>query len=174
MLRLKWWRWTTRHKRRSLRTWFKAPLATPFKHVPREGKAHEGRGGRSAPGYAQELLKKAQSLAEGPVLGKLHTASDDLYAWAATRVANDPGITLEALLEDMVQFGLGELAAEAAKILEEHGEDKAGSHRRCMVQDTVWSGDGPGKALAGRLTARSGRPMTIARRCRRLRSWPAY
>lgn len=95
----------------------------------------------------QDLLKKAQSLSQGPVLSKLQAASDDLYAWASTRVANDPSITLEALLEDMVQFGLGELAAEAAKILEEHGEEKAGSSRRCVVQDTLGSGDGPGRAM---------------------------
>ena len=123
------------------------PSEDTFKHVAREGKKHDGRGGQSAPSQVQDLLKKAQSLSQGPVLSKLQAASDDLYAWASTRVANDPSITLEALLEDMVQFGLGELAAEAAKILEEHGEEKAGSSRRCVVQDTLGSGDGPGRAM---------------------------
>ena len=61
-----------------------------YGHVPREAKAHAGRDGTSAPLEAQELVRKAQALADGPVLGKLQEASDDLYAWASTRVANDP------------------------------------------------------------------------------------
>ena len=61
-----------------------------YDHVPREARAHAGRDGTSAPVEAQELVRKAQALADGPVLGKLQEASDDLYAWASTRVANDP------------------------------------------------------------------------------------
>ena len=118
------------------------PNAKVFKHQPVEGKPHPGRHGETAP----EMIRKAQSLAEGPVLGALQGASDDLYAWAAARVANDPNIGLAKLLEDMVQFGLGELAAEAAQILEETGEVKAGSSRRCVVHETAWEGEGPGRA----------------------------
>ena len=92
-------------------------------------------------------MKEAQRLADGPVLKALEEASDDLYAWAATRVANDPNLDLESLLEDMVQFGLGELAEEAAQILESHGvNEKAGHMRRCSVGDLVWRGQGPGVA----------------------------
>ena len=78
------------------------------------------------------------------MLKSLQGASDDLYAWAATRVANQPDITINAL---MVQHGLGELAAEASKILEQHGEQKAGNSRRCVIGDTIWEpgGKGPGK-----------------------------
>eukprot|EP00435_Cladocopium_sp_Y103_P035203 s583_g9.t1 len=123
------------------------PSQEVFKHQERDGVPHGGRQGSSAPKEAQELLRRAQSLAEGPVLSKLQNASDDLYAWAATRVANDPSITLELLLEDMVQFGLGELAAEAAKILEEHAGEKAGSSRRCVIHETVWTDEGPGRAM---------------------------
>ena len=122
------------------------PNAKVFKHQPVEGKPHPGRHGETAPQAAQEMIRKAQSLAEGPVLGALQGASDDLYAWAAARVANDPNIGLAELLEDMVQFGLGELAAEAAQILEETGEVKAGSSRRCVVHETAWEGEGPGRA----------------------------
>ena len=93
-------------------------------------------------------MRKAQALATGPVLGKLQEASDDLYAWASTRVANDPAISFEALLEEMVQYGLGELAAEAASLLEAHGQGlKAGHQARCQLGDTRWEDEGPGRAL---------------------------
>ena len=38
----------------------------------------------------------ASALANGPVLGNLRDASDDLFAWAATRVAMYPQATLES------------------------------------------------------------------------------
>jgi hypothetical protein len=123
------------------------PKPEVFQHVPMESQTHPGRFGETATKEAQEMLKTAQRLSEGPVLSALQDASDDLYAWAAARVANDPQIGLTDLLEDMVQFGLGELAAEAASILEERGETKAGSSRRCVVHDTVWQAEGPGRAL---------------------------
>ena len=85
-----------------------------YDHVPREARAHAGRDGTSAPVEAQELVRKAQALADGPVLGKLQEASDDLYAWAS--IANDPEVGFEVLMEEMVQYGLGELAAEAADL----------------------------------------------------------
>lgn len=122
------------------------PKQEAFKNQHMEGVTHAGRGGETAPGAAQELLRKAQALSDGPVLGKLQEASDDLYAWAATRVASEPSVTLTELLEDMVQYGLGELAAEAAGILEEVSEVKAGSAKRCVVHDTLWTDAGPGRA----------------------------
>eukprot|EP00435_Cladocopium_sp_Y103_P041030 s1496_g11.t1 len=124
----------------------KGPSSQVFEHVPREGRPHLGRGGDSAPQEAKDLLRQAQQLADGPVLGPLQGASDDLYAWAATRVANDPKVSLETLLEEMVQYGLGELASEAAAILEKQDGGKAGQSKRCSVGETVWSGDGPGRA----------------------------
>ena len=125
----------------------KGPDPDVFKNVTKEGKPHEGRQGESAPDYAKNMVKEAQRLADGPVLQALESASDDLYAWAATRVANDPNLDLETLLEDMVQFGLGELAEEAALILEINGlNEKAGHTRRCHVEEVTWEGEGPGVA----------------------------
>ena len=126
----------------------KGPDSTIFQNVTMGGKPHEGRHGESAPADSLEMIRQAQALADGPVLRHLQGASDDLYAWASTRVANEPNISLNELLEDMVQFGLGELAAEAASLLEEHGNgDKAGHTRRCYVGETHWTGAEPGKAL---------------------------
>ena len=124
------------------------PDPSIYENVPRESQPHPGREGETAPREAQDLVRKAQALADGPVLSKLQEASDDLYAWASTRVANDPEIPFETLMEEMVQFGLGELAAEAAYLLETHGGGpKAGNQARCRVGDTRWEADGPGKAL---------------------------
>ena len=121
----------------------KGPDPTIFQNVTTEGKPHAGRDGDSASEKSWELIRQAQQLSDGPVLRHLQGASDDLYAWASTRVANEPNLSLTELLEDMVQFGLGELAAEAASLLEEHTDgDKAGHTRRCYVGETRW----PGKA----------------------------
>ena len=126
------------------------PNTAQYEHVPREARSHPGRGGESAPFEAHDLVRTAQRLADGPVLGQLKDASDDLYAWAATRVANDSTVTLSKLLEEMAVYGLGDLAAEAAQILEEKTEEKAGSQRRCQIGSVHWeAGDeGPGRALA--------------------------
>ncbi|CAE7205713.1 unnamed protein product [Symbiodinium sp. CCMP2592] len=51
--------------------------------------------GESAPQEAKDLVARAEALANGPVLGQLRTASDDLFAWAATRVAMNPHASLE-------------------------------------------------------------------------------
>ena len=122
------------------------PKVERFEHVPKESIPNGGRGGESAPETAKELVREAQRLATGPVLGASQDASDDLYAWASTRVANDPKLTLVELLDDMVQYGLGDLAAEASAVLEKHADPKAGSSRRCQVGATVWDGEGPGRA----------------------------
>ena len=124
----------------------KGPSAEVFKHVPVRSHPHPGREGETAPHEAKKLLQEAQRLADGPVLGALKEASDDLYAWAATRVANQPSVSLQQLLGEMTQYGLGDLAEEASKILELHTDEKAGSVRRCRVGDTHWDGDGPGRA----------------------------
>ena len=126
----------------------KGPDESIFQHVEREALPHPGRGGESGPWEAQELIRKAQQLADGPVLGALKEASDDLYAWAATRVANDPAVGLQELLEEMNQFGLGELAAEAAAILDKQdGGEKAGHAGRCQVGESTWDSSGVGRAL---------------------------
>eukprot|EP00435_Cladocopium_sp_Y103_P024605 s4663_g6.t1 len=124
----------------------KGPDSTMFQHVPQRSHPHPGRGGETAPEEAKRLLQEAQRLADGPVLSILKDSSDDLYAWASTRVANQPDIGLQQLLGEMAQYGLGDLAEEAAKILESHVDEKAGSGRRCRVGDTHWSEDGPGRA----------------------------
>ena len=124
------------------------PDATIYENVHRESQPHPGREGQTAPQEAQDLVRTAQKLANRPVLSKLQEASDDLYAWASTRVANDPETPFETLMEEMVQFGLGELAAEAAYLLEAHGRGpKAGNKARCRVEETRWEADGPGKAV---------------------------
>ena len=123
------------------------PKREVFENIKAPSQEHRGRDGETAPQTAQEMLKTAQRLADGPVLGALQGASDDLYAWASTRVANEPHLGLTELLEDMVQYGLGELAAEAAAILEETLEEKAGSAKRCIIHETRWEGEGPGRAL---------------------------
>jgi len=117
-----------------------------LEHIKITSRPHEGRQGETAPPEAQRLLQEAQRLADGPVLSALQDASDDLYAWASTRVANEPSVTLVELLGEMNQFGLGELAAEAAQFLEKTNEGKAGQGRRCNIGATHWEGDGPGRA----------------------------
>lgn len=67
------------------------------------------------------MAHRAEELASGPVLSALEDASDDLYAWAATRVARDESQTLQELMEEMATFGLGDLAAEASTIKEISG-----------------------------------------------------
>ena len=88
-------------------------------------RVHQGRDGTTAP--REDLISRAQSLAEGPVLSKLKDASDDLYAWASTRVAQEPTISLASLLTDMSMYGMGELAREASEILESQEDLHAGS-----------------------------------------------
>ena len=45
------------------------------------------------------LVNKAKELSSGPTLKALEDTSDDLYSWAATRVARDCEVTAEELLE---------------------------------------------------------------------------
>ena len=104
--------------------------------------------GASAPSEVRELVAKAQALADGPVLGALREASDDLFAWAATRVALAPNATLEEILGDMATYGIGEMAAEATRILEAQWEGRAGSSTGVHVTDVVWEPGLPGRAVA--------------------------
>ena len=60
------------------------------------------------------------------------------------RVARDPEIDFVSLMTEMATYGLGELANEAADLLEQGGEVKAGS-ARLQVHPAQWSGDGPGR-----------------------------
>ena len=66
-------------------------------------------------------------------------ASDDLFAWAAARVARNPTATLEEILGDRATYGLGDLAEEASRILETAVGHKAGSSGGIQVSDTVWT-----------------------------------
>eukprot|EP00438_Fugacium_kawagutii_P022124 Skav232871 [mRNA] locus=scaffold1881:25961:36237:+ [translate_table: standard] len=106
---------------------------------------HDGRGGETAPEAAKSLVMEAQRLARHDVLSKLEGASDDLYAWAATRVARDPSVGLESLMMEMSTYGLGELAKEAAEILESQLGTRAGENQRLEVQETLWADGQPGQ-----------------------------
>ena len=84
-----------------------------------------------APEEAKDFVQRAQDMASGPVLRKL---TDDLYAWAAARVARKPNASFEEILSEMATYGLGEMAEEATLILERALGTKAGS----TGMDTVW------------------------------------
>lgn len=60
-------------------------------------------------------------------------------------MARDSNLTYVNLLEEMAAFGLGELAKEAAEMLEASNGTKAGS-ARLQVHEAKWTGDGPGRA----------------------------
>ena len=80
------------------------------------------------------------------MLQALAEASDDLYAWAATRVAREPALTLEELLEEMQMYGASDLAHEAAALMERQPEGgKAGEQPRLTVRDTMWVHGEPGQ-----------------------------
>ena len=104
--------------------------------------------GETAPSEAKALVARAKEMKDGPVLSQLAEASDDLYAWAAARVANEPEATLEDILGDMATYGIGELAAEAADILERVVGKKAGASVAVHVGDTTWEPGCPGRAMA--------------------------
>ena len=55
-------------------------------------------------------------------------ASDDLYAWAAARMARDPTLEVVPLLQEMATYGLGELAKEAQTCWRVRGTRKQGRH----------------------------------------------
>eukprot|EP00435_Cladocopium_sp_Y103_P058511 s1062_g20.t1 len=107
---------------------------------------HPGREGESAPAHAHQLVKEAQKLGRSEVLQKLDEASDDLYAWAAARVAREPQVDFKTLMTEMATYGLGELAKEAANFLEYEADGKAGSSR-LQVQPVQWNGGGPGQGF---------------------------
>ncbi|CAE6959396.1 unnamed protein product [Symbiodinium sp. CCMP2592] len=104
--------------------------------------------GESAPQEAKDLVARAEALANGPVLGQLRTASDDLFAWAATRVAMNPHASLEEILGEMATYGMGEMAAEATDILEAQCGARAGSTGGIQVTEVVWEPGRPGRATA--------------------------
>ena len=108
-------------------------------------KVHGGRDGESATREAKDLVRIAQGLANQPTLKALQDASDDLYAWAAARVARDPQLDLETLMFEMSTYGLGELAKEAAEILEGCEGARAGEVSRVVVRDTIWASGQPGQ-----------------------------
>ena len=116
--------------------------AVPASHQER---AYHG-GEDDAPSDAVALMNEAKHLQEGPVLQALAEASNDLYAWAATRVAREPALTLEELLEEMQMYGASDLAHEAAALMERQPEGgKAGEQPRLTVRDTMWAHGEPGQ-----------------------------
>ena len=84
-------------------------------------------------------------MAQQPTLKALDGASDDLYAWAAARVAREPDLEAHTLLAEMSISGMGELVREAAEILEGMDGWKAGESTRAIVRDTIWAADQPGQ-----------------------------
>ncbi|CAE7667777.1 unnamed protein product, partial [Symbiodinium necroappetens] len=122
------------------RSWLatEAPPAKPFNEAT----------GESAPQEAHDLVQQAERLASGPVLSKLKEASDDLFAWAAARVARSPKADLEEILGDMATYGMGEMAAEASKILESQCGHRAGSNEGIVVSEVFWEQDQPGRGTA--------------------------
>eukprot|EP00435_Cladocopium_sp_Y103_P056630 s604_g19.t1 len=106
---------------------------------------HGGRGGESAPEEAINLVKKAQQMAKQSVLRALENSSDDLYAWAATRVARTPEVDLESLMSEMATYGVGELAREATEILARGDTHRAGEKCRLQVHETHWAEGQPGQ-----------------------------
>ena len=114
------------------------------KDVHRPERVHPGRNGESAPDDARELVRAAQELGNHPVLEAVGEASDDLYAWAAARIARDKSLKAEDLLGEMATYGLGDLAKAAAEILEQLHSTKAGSSR-LVVRETLWAQGQPGQ-----------------------------
>ena len=105
-----------------------------------------GAGEDKAAERAKELVWKARQLSEGPVLKALEKASDDLYAWAAARVAREEGARLEDLMEEMALFGASDLAQEASDILDHvRPSSKAGERPRLVVKETLWAPGEPGQ-----------------------------
>lgn len=69
-------------------------------------------------------------------------SSDDMYAWAAARVAREPQVEFKTLMAEMAMHGFGELAKEAANLLEKD-DGKAGSSRLqvhpCSTVEWRWT-----------------------------------
>ena len=142
-----------------MRDLVKGPDTSWVEEVPHQHRPHAGRRGDSAPPKATQLVEKALELANGPVLGQLSEASDDLYSWTAARVARDATLTLEELMGEMATYGLGDVAAEASKILEQIPQKKAGERGRVEVGTVQWPVDNqmPGQ---GELVV-DGQPWTV-------------
>ena len=129
-------------KEEDLQHLVKGPETTWTLDAYQPQRVHPGRQGESAPAEARRLVEAAQRLQSHPALQLLEGASDDLYAWASARIARDPTTGGQDLLTEMATYGMGELAKEAAEILETMDDGKAGS-ARLRVHDTVWA---PGRA----------------------------
>ena len=129
-----------------LREALKGPKEDWIRMEPGQGVKVLEATGEGAPMSAKVLVKRAEELAFGPVLGRLTEASDDLFAWAAARVARAPEATLEEILGEMATYGLGELAEEASSILEKYLAPKAGSKNGIEMGETVWEPGRPGRS----------------------------
>ena len=128
--------------------------------------------GSSAPQEACDMVAKAQALAEGPVLGALKEASDDLFAWAATRVALAPHATLEEILGDMaIPTASARWRRRPTASLRRSGE---AGRARAVVSTSRTSCGSPGcqAELWPRLRVPLGLCGTTGRRYACLRNWP--
>ena len=132
-------------KQEDLQQWVRGPeegWGVPASHQDRV--FHGGE--EKAPHPAVELVRKAKELSKKPALAVFEETSDDLYAWAATRVAREPEVSAEELLEEMTAYGAADLAAEAAEVLSTmNGAQKAGESARLVMKDILF---GPKESLA--------------------------
>ena len=111
---------------------------------------HQNRGYWPPPDFqppegAAKMVQEAEQLSQGPVLGLLQGASDDLYAWASARVAKDPNIQFEEPMGEMAAYGVADLANEAAAFMDKQGTTRAGENARLTVRDTMWVGGEAGQ-----------------------------
>ena len=131
-------------KQEDLQRWVQGPdkdWGVPVAHQDREYRGGEDK----APEKAVELVNKAKELSKEPTLLAFEETSDDLYSWAATRVARNPKVTAVELLEEMTAYGAADLAAEAAEILSNmNGAHRAGESARLTVKETLWTQGEPG------------------------------
>ena len=131
-------------KQEDLQHWVRGPeegWGVPASHQDRV--FHGGE--EKAPHPAVELVRKAKELSKKPALAVFEETSDDLYAWAASRVAREPEVSAEELLEEMTAYGAADLAAEAAEVLSTmNGTQKAGESARLIMKDTIWTQGEPG------------------------------
>jgi len=104
-----------------------------------------------APDVPQEYQNYAESLADIDLSDSLKGTSNGLAAYIFSRLAREPDQEARAILEDLATYGVGEVAAEAASVLDREFPDlKCGANPEVSLGTTEWPKDGLGP---GRLDA---------------------
>ena len=104
-----------------------------------------------APDVPQEYQDYAERLADVDLPDNLKGTSSCLAAYVASRLALEPDQEARAILEDLATYGVGEVAAEAASVLDrEFPNIKCGANPEVSLGATAWPKDGlgPGRADA--------------------------